>query len=777
MSTEEKTKSGEWRLVLSCFALLAGTFGLFWPVHTFPFIGYDDPSYVAGNPYVQAGLKWNSIVWAFSNLTSGFTYWHPMSWMSHMLDAQLFGGDAGKHHLMSVIYHSVNVLLLFFLLRKLTGRFWGSALVAALFAWHPLQVESVAWVTERKNLLSTFFLLLTIWTYTRYVNKIPQNETPSSGSPWQNGVNHLGRALANRAFWLPLILFAFGLMSKPMLVTVPLVLLLLDAWPLKRVSTSIPGWIALVGEKVPFFVLSAISAGITVQSHKEFDSLSTGMPFSIRFANAMLSYVRYLKKLLWPNDLGVVYPFPTEWPVTRLLACVMILSLITASAIYLARRRPYVLFGWLWFLITLLPVIGLVQAGSQAMADRFLYVPMIGLLLAVIWFASDLLDSAKLGKMLAPILACVVLVPTLFAAGHQLHYWENSIVLFQRAIEVEPINPIAHYNLGYALLIKGEPTQAKAHFQKAIEISSNYADARNNLAAIALREGKPEEAIVQYEAILKTSPRHPLAHYNWGIILDQQKNLEGALVHFRAAVENDPKNAEALNAFGNALVRSGKFDEGAEQILKAVQINPAFPQAQVNAGNVMMQRRKLPEAISHFSEAVRLKPDSGEWHYTLGNALAMAGQLNQALPHFEAVVRLNPQVPDGYLAFGMALQQTGNVDSAVRAYREGLRMNPDFMPILLRLGWLEATHPDVKLRDGTEALRLATHAVELTKEQNAEALDMLAAAYAETGKYSDAAATAQKAISLANHSGKSPQGDQIEARLELYKHDRSYRMQ
>ena len=767
MNMEESPRSQTRLLGILIFILVAGTFALFFPVHTFPFIGYDDPSYVANNPYVQAGLKWDSIVWAFSNLTSGFTYWHPVSWMSHMLDSQLFGADAGKHHLMSVGYHSVNVILLFLLLRRLTGRLWSSATVAAIFAWHPLQVESVAWVTERKNLLSTFFLLVTVWTYASYVNRAkPDGAKPAS---------HLQRALRQPAFWLPLGLFALGLMSKPMLVTVPLVLLLLDAWPFNRMSRTT--WMALVAEKVPFFLLSGISAVITVQSHKQFDSLSIGMPLQIRLSNALLSYVRYLKKFVWPNDLGVVYPLPAEQPIGRLLICLVIIGLITFVAVSTAKRRPYFLFGWLWFLITLLPVIGIIQAGSQSMADRFLYVPMIGLLIAVIFGMADGLQTLNIQKIAGPVLVCIVLIPGLIVARHQLHYWENSVVLFQRAIEVEPINPIAEYNLGYALLVKGNPTEAKSHFQKAVEISSSYSDARNNLAAIALREGKPDEAIAQYEAILKTAPRHPLAHYNLGVIFEQQKKFDDALPHFRAAVENDPKNAEAQNAFGSALARAGKFDEGAEHMLKAVDLDPKLPQAQMNAGNVMLQRRDLPEAIRHFTEAAKLKPDSAEAQYSLGNALAMSGHVDQALPHFAEVVRLNPNVADGYLALGMALQQTGNIDSAVRAYREGLRINPDLIPVAMRLAWLEAAHPDPKLRDGAEAVRLATHAVELTREQNPEALDLLAAAYAETGKFAEAAMTAQKAIAIANSSGQQTQAVQIESRLQLYKQQRSYRIQ
>ncbi len=772
MSTEAETKtSNRWWGIIA--VLIAGTFALFFPVRTFPFIGYDDPSYVANNPYVLAGLKWNSIVWAFSNLTSGFTYWHPLSWMSHMLDAQLFGADAGKHHVMSVGYHTVNVILLFLLLRKLTGKIWASAAVAAIFAWHPLQVESVAWVTERKNLLSTFFLLITIWAYTRYVEKLKKSGTDPARSP----IGHLQNALQQPAFWLPLGLFALGLMSKPMLVTVPLVLLLLDGWPFQRITRSPAQWATLVVEKIPFFILSGISAVITVQSHKEFDSLSVGMPFFVRISTALLSYVRYLQKFLWPNDLGVLYPLPTELPMTRVCLCVVVLAAITAGAIYVARRRPYVLFGWLWFLVTLLPVIGIIQAGSQSMADRFLYVPMIGLSVAAIWLIADLLPTANVGKIIAPVLAALVLVPSFFVARHQLHYWENSLVLFQRAIEVEAINPIAHYNLGYALLMKGNADEAKAHFQKAVEISSKYADARNNLAAIALREGKPEEAIAQYEAILKTSPRHPLAHYNLGTILEQQKKFDEALEHFRSAVANDPKNAEAQNALGSALARKGNFDEGAEHMLKAVELDPKLPQAQMNAGNVMMQRRNLPEAIRHFEEVTKLKPDSTEAQYSLGNALAMSGHVDQALPHFAEAVRLSPNVADGYLALGMALQQTGNIDSAVRAYREGLRINRDMIPLAMRLGWLEATHPDAKLRDGTDALRLAKHAVELTREQSPEALDLLAAAYAENGKFAEAALTAQKAIALANLSGQNAQAGQIEARLQLYKQERSFRMQ
>jgi tetratricopeptide (TPR) repeat protein len=717
------------RLGLISLLLVLGTVFLYWPVGTFDFVGYDDPFYVINNPHIRNGLTWSGLKWAFGNLTSGFTYWHPMTWMAHMLDFQFFGLNAPAHHWMNVGYHSVNVVLLFFVLRTLTGATWQSAIVAGLFAWHPLQVESVAWVTERKNLLSTFFFLLTALAYRRYVEKFKIQRPslkivalysfavlflslglvlklvrPGIGP---NLIMSLGAILFGFCiresldescmaeivlfYSLTLFFFALGLMSKPMLVTMPGLLLLLDFWPLNRVSSvtrnlsdtrtstsQLPtsNLVSLLVEKIPFLILSLASAFITIQSHKEFQSLASGhqVPFGIRLANAVYSYVRYLKKMVWPNDLAAIYPFPSEWPPMRIVVCVLLLLAISGFAIAAVRKHPYILFGWLWFLIALVPVIGVVQAGAQAMADRFAYIPLIGLFIAIVWGLADLLVHLRLPKIINGALASIALAACCFGSRQQLPFWKNSIALFERALAIENENPIAQYNLGYAYAMQGKSAEAKKHFQEAIRISSDYIDAHNNLAAILLAEGKADEALAHYERALKADPKHALAHYNMAIVLAKQGRADDALKHYSAAVQNDPNNVDFQLGLANALGNSGRGMEALEHVMVAVRLAPNSPEANYTAGLAMMMSQRIPDALGYYEKAIKLKPGFAEAHYNLGTALAMSGKVSEAMPHFAEAAKLKPDFIEAHFSFGMALAEAGKKEEAQREYREALRI-------------------------------------------------------------------------------------------------------
>ncbi|MBA4149540.1 MAG: tetratricopeptide repeat protein [Verrucomicrobia bacterium] len=749
------------RIVFICALLILGTFALFWPVTNYEFIGYDDPAYITQNPHVQAGLTKESIAWAFGNVASEATYWHPLSWMSHMLDCQLFGLNAGAHHLVSVGFHALNSLLLFFLLRGLTGSLWRSAAVAALFAWHPIQVESVAWVTERKNLLSTFFFLLTLLAYCRYSAKRSENNCPIQG--FKTG-----------SYWLVAVLFALGLMSKPMLVTLPCVLLLLDVWPLRRFNFQAPDKFKTAGllfaEKLPLFVLSAISSWITIRAHQTLDMVVTGtqVPFDIRIANAALSYVSYIGKVLWPSDLAIIYPYPSTWPVSQFILTAVLLVSISALLFAMRSTRPHLLFGWCWFLGTLVPVIGILQVGSQPMADRFIYVPVIGLFFLAVWGTTELLQKIRAVKPVA--IATVVLVAgTCMAVGrYHLQFWQNSIVLFERAIAVTSKNAVSHYNLGLAYSMKGDLTKAKINYTKALEISPVYVDAQNNLAASLLAEGRLDDAILEYQKLLKTAPNHRLANHNFGLALEQKNDFAGAASHFEVVVKAEPANLEAHEKMINALGRSGQIAEANRRLDQMLQQNPRSAQAHLSVANIYMEQNRVPDALPILRKAIELSPKRAEVHYQLGAANAMMGKLEEAMPHFTEAVRLKPEFAEAHFSIGMAHSQLGKTDDAVRKFGETLLVQPNFLPALMQLGFIWSAHEKPEFRNGPEAVKVAQKAAQLTQGQDAAVLELLAMAYAQSEKWPDAIETSRRALSVAKSSGDRTLAEQIETKVQAY---------
>jgi len=446
---------------------------VFWPVHNYKFINYDDPAYVTQNPHVKAGINSDSIIWAFRTSAAG--NWHPLTWLSHMLDCQLFGAKAGGHHVVNLMFHLVNTLLLFSIFKRMTGAIWQSAFVAALFAMHPLNVESVAWIAERKNVLSTMFWLLTMAAYLRYVRR-------------PGIVRYL----------LMIFVFALGLMAKPMLITLPFVLLLLDYWPLGRFqiggsaknssqqSCKSPDnnsqwqvFYRLVFEKIPIFILSAVSSTVTFLIQSNFGVLtgSDVCPLKIRIANALVSYLMYLQKMVWPNRLAVFYPHPLDSiPLWQVAAAAVIIIAISILAVCLSRNRKYLAVGWLWYLGTLVPVIGLVQTGEQAMADRYAYVPFIGLFIIIAWGSQDLLAKWLRRKSVFGISATIVLVVLAVCTHIQLRYWRNSITLLEHSIAVTDNNYLAHYNLAHALIDDGRTNEAVAHFKEVLRIKPRHPD-------------------------------------------------------------------------------------------------------------------------------------------------------------------------------------------------------------------------------------------------------------------------------------------------------------
>ena len=604
---------------LICLALALVTIAVYWRVGGFDFVNYDDPDYVSENDVVKAGLTLHGIAWAFTHFHAG--NWHPLTWISHMLDCQLFGMHAGAHHWVNVAFHMANAILLFLLLSRLTGAQWRSAIAAALFALHPLHVESVAWIAERKDVLSAFFGLLALLAYARYVAESKIKNQKSK-------------------MWLiwTVVLFASGLMAKPMLVTLPFVMLLLDVWPLQRVENS--GWRSfftkpfgkLAFEKWPLFLLAAASCVVTFFAQKTGGAV-VGMehlPFGARVANAVTAYFDYVLKAFWPVHLAVFYPLSHEQSMGHLALAVVCLAVISIAAIAVMKRWPFLLVGWLWFLGTLVPVIGLVQVGSQAMADRYTYIPFIGLFIAVVWGISECVRFSKGARTLAAASAVAVVVICAALTISQLRYWRNSLALFTHALEVTRGNAPANNNLGTALAAAGEKGEALAYYQKAVDIDPNNAHYQNNLATALARADQPEEAIQHYLAAERIDPHFAAVYSNLGQMFSAQRQFDAAVTNFNEAIRLDPHDANLRFNAGLVLVKAGRTNDAVTQFTEAVRLKPSFAEARFQLGRLLFFQGQFPAAIEQLTEAAKLRPDYALAQFYLSAALAQTGHFDEA---------------------------------------------------------------------------------------------------------------------------------------------------
>ncbi|MCK4790848.1 MAG: tetratricopeptide repeat protein, partial [Desulfobacteraceae bacterium] len=537
----------------------------------------------------------------------------------------------------------------------------------ALFALHPFHVESVAWVSERKDLLSTFFWMLTMWGYVRYVD----------------------RPGANR-YWLVLLLFFLGMMAKPMLVTLPFVLLLLDYWPLGRFGFGQSGNVfsrseqralalRLVREKVPFFIIAAaasILAYFAQQSGGAIGSLDR-YPLYVRIANALVSYVGYIGKMIWPHDLSVFYPHPGAIPIWQAAGAGLLLVCVTVMIVRAARRYPYLAVGWFWFLGTLVPVSGLVQVGSHSMADRYTYVPFIGLFILVAWGAPEFAARLRQGRTVLAILVGVALSGFMTVTILQVRHWQNSMTLFRHALEVTSKNVKAHNNLGTAMLAQGRVNEAATHFFKALEISPQSAVLHYNAGLALLRQEKYKEAFAQYFEALRINPNLLKAHRDLGNALLSRGRLDEAIIHLSAVVRINTGDAEAHNNLGNALSHRGRLHEAISHYSEALRIKRDFTEAHYNLGNALLNAGRLNEAISHFAESLRIKPYNAMAHNNMGNALARQGNLSEAFSHYVEALRIKPGFVDVHMNIGIVLKRQGKFDEAVSHFREVLRTQPD----------------------------------------------------------------------------------------------------
>jgi len=637
------------RVVLISLLLAVAALIVFWQVKDFGFINYDDPDYILDNPPVRSGLTAASALWAFTSFHA--SNWHPLTWISHMLDVQLFGLSPGGHHIINLLFHIANSILLFLILMRMTNALWRSAFVAVLFALHPLHVESVAWISERKDVLSSFFWMLTMGAYALYAE-------------------HPGL----KRYLVTLLFFALGLMAKPMLVTLPFVLLLLDFWPLGRLrgkeepkgapaagigrktrkmkkrsetgtrtpkpaETSIQ-WsllLPLVKEKTPFFLFSAASSVITYLAQQKGGAVATLelIPFTSRIGNAVVSYAKYIVKLFWPVNPSVFYPHEIVLPAWQVAGALLMIVLITLFAVGTMRRAPFLAAGWLWYLGTLVPVIGIVQVGAQAIADRYTYIPFIGLFIMLAWGTPELLKRWNISNTAIAVLAGIVLCASAFASWTQAKYWTDDITLFQRALKSTTGNYVAHFRLAYALSQQNRFEEARHHFTEALFIKPDSYQAHNNLGIVLRRQGKTDEAIR----------------------------------HFGEAIRLKPDLSEGYNNMGIALLSKGMSEEGLKYLQKSISINPSDPEIHYVVASAMAQNGRLEESLKYFGECLRINPRNAMAHNNMGIVLARLGKIDEAIAHFREALWINPGMEQARDNLRTAMLQKKTAES--RRQRDG----------------------------------------------------------------------------------------------------------
>ncbi len=601
----------------------------FWPALNCGFVNYDDPFYVTANWRVQSGLHWPAVRWAFT--ATDAANWHPVTWLSHLLDCQLYGLHPAGHHLTSLLLHLANSLLLWLLLRRMTGAFWRSALAAALFALHPLRVESVVWIAERKDVLSAFLGLLAMSAYVRY--------TENSKSQIPNSNFFYAAALA---------FFALALMAKPMLVTLPFVLLLLDYWPLDRFPLR---W-RLILEKIPFLLLALCSSVVTFLVQQRTGAMASlaRYPFSERLANVPLAYAGYLSKIFWPADLASFYPHE-PLRAAPILAALLLLAGVTAWTIWRRRSQPYLAVGWFWFLGMLVPTIGLVQVGGQLMADRYTYLPSVGLCIIVAWAMADLVARRPLLRESIILAAAAAVALCAVLTSRHAEVYHDSRTLWEAALRTNPQSLIAHDNLAKWMIENGRLPEALDHCRQALALRPDDPAAQLNLAEISLREGKADDAVA---SCLKS-------------------------------IAIQPRNERFYETLGRAYLKQGRLDQAIAAFEQALQIQPAFAEAWCNMGFALLQQRRLPQAISAYQEALDLNPAYALAHNDLGGILRQMGRTGKAMAHFRRAAELRPDFGEAHYNIAELLLQQGRTNDALVEYKKALVTLPNLAPAQSRI--------------------------------------------------------------------------------------------
>ncbi|MHC4863656.1 MAG: tetratricopeptide repeat protein [Planctomycetota bacterium] len=630
-------------------AILIAALVTYLPLLKHDFVKYDDDRYVTENPRVTGGITRKSVIEAF--IKPHYFMWHPLTTLSHTLDCELFGLTPGGHHLTSLLLHLANIALLFWVLKRMTGALWPSAFVTAVFALHPLQVESVAWVSERKNVLSAFFWILTIGTYTLYTER--------------QTILRLGFVI---------LVFALCIMTKPIVVTLPLVLLLLDYWPLRRLQLpqrsetamehrrATATWRLLV-EKIPLFLLAGALSMATYFVSKGGGVVSgfEKLRLSSRVANAVISYLKYIEKLIWPSGLAVFYPHPAgDYSRVWAVACAVLLVSVTVFFLLQARRRKYLAVGWLWFLGTLVPVIGVVQAGAQARADRYMYVTMIGLLIIIVWTIKEIAAKWRPPKAVIVPAAVVVLAAATTCTRLQLGHWKSSETLFRHALDVTRNNFVMHNNYANLLTDIGRTEEAIRHFENALRLRPKSEEIHNNLANALNDLGRTDDAIKHYKRAIQLEHDFPVAHYNLAGALAEKGDAQGAIAEYRQAITLRPKYVDAWNNLGSVLADQGQFQQAVDCYREAIELRPNFILAHGRLALALARLDRLDEALKHCRIVLKARPDDLEMHCNVGILLEKQGQIEQAIEQYRRALDINPDYTRARQGLDAALAKQKN---------------------------------------------------------------------------------------------------------------------
>lgn len=652
--------------IIVCLFFVIVILALFWPLSHSDFVNYDDNHYVSENRQIKSGLTPKGILWAFK--TTYACNWHPLTWLSHMVDFELYGIFAGGHHLTNVLFHIANTLLLFILLRRMTDAFWRSAFVAALFAFHPLHVESVAWIAERKDLLSTFWGLLTLISYAQY--------TQRSSWPWYGGA---------------LLFFALGLMAKPMLVTLPFLLLLLDYWPLGRLhfskdfrlqpANSVSTVYSLLLEKLPFFAFTVVSCLVTYYAQQHGGAM---VPFEMhplghRILNAIIAYVAYMGKMLWPVNLAIFYPLPDLFTIWQVAAAAALLIVIFGLVVVQIRRRPYLAVGWFWYFGTLVPVIGLVQVGGQAMADRYTYIPLIGLFIMAAWWGADRLHGWNYKRIFLSVTAGIAVIVLMILTNSQIHHWANSITLFEHAIQVTGGNWVAYNNLANALYGSGKIDASLRYYQLALQSEPPEPEGiYYNMGIVLNSAGRIQEAIDQYSEAIHLKPDYADAHVNLGAALAEQGKITEATHHYLEALRAEPNFAQAHYNMGNILLAQGRLDAAITSYSKAIDLDASFAESYNSMGLALMQMGRLEEAIFCFRKAANLRPSFREGLRNLELAESIFDRIYQAVSGMQDALEFDLQTPDLDASVIELLKRKEKLEEILIQFQKSLSLQPGF---------------------------------------------------------------------------------------------------
>ena len=656
----------DWAVIL---ALIVSVAAAYWPVRHAGFINFDDPGYVSSNPIVQRGLTWPGVVWAFT--TGAEANWHPLTWLSHMIDCSLFGLDPTGPHVENVALHALNAALLFWLLRRATASRWPSALVAALFALHPAHVESVAWIAERKDLLSSFFWLVSSLAYIRWVE--------------------VRRASLYAAL---VALLALGLMCKPMLVTLPFALILFDIWPLRRIDTRKASNRSasirhLIEEKLPLFGVVIVSCVLTMAVQRQGGAMSSlaQVSFASRIANATVSYARYVGELLWPSRLSIYYPRVAAWPPVWLLSSAAMLSILSITAWTLRKSRPYFLVGWLFFLGTLVPVIGLVQVGSQSIADRYTYIPSIGAFVIVAWALGDIAPKIPHGRIVATALCLASLLGLAIATRRHARVWLNNETLFRHALAVSTVfNEHAHYQVGVEALDRGEFAEAQRHFEASLRFDPNNKNGNRGMATALARQGLLDRAVTHYEAVLRADPGDVDCHRGLGVIFADWGRDDEAAVHFKAVLRDASSDQVAHARLGRILAQRGDIEGASEHLREALRLQPNDAAARLALIKVLLQQRRQRDAIEQATVLRQVANDRRPMLLKVGAEFASLGLLEDASEAYARALAIDATDPGTRAALGLVLMSRGQRAEAERHFEEVLRTAPGDSRLLMIVG-------------------------------------------------------------------------------------------